>query len=304
MKYNYILDNHDNKYIKLIVNKLKNTRKRIIQKCTDPNYVKYHNYGGRGVTYDPVWNSEENFLHDVIRLPGFDPLKILSSSIELDKDLKVFDSKCYSKDTCTWVTKTNNEKVKPSRLHNYYAYSTIKDLTFRFNQKTKFANQMGISERVVISQTLRPTSKNSQIIHNGWVFWKADSEEPNVYKYSYTNEKQNIHLSSFTQQDIEKAVGLSSGTFNKLIKSSKAKKALRDNGIALMINGKIKTFISLNNASKQLGIARSYLSSSIKKSDCFVIKNSKIEVVKLPHIKGFISYNKINLHKNIIDLTK
>jgi hypothetical protein len=35
------------------------------RRCTDPSRRQWKDYGGRGITYDPAWESFETFLHDM-----------------------------------------------------------------------------------------------------------------------------------------------------------------------------------------------------------------------------------------------
>ena len=39
--------------------------KSMKSRCDDPNQHGYHNYGGRGITYDPAWAEFENFYRDM-----------------------------------------------------------------------------------------------------------------------------------------------------------------------------------------------------------------------------------------------
>lgn len=62
------------------------------QRCTNINNAHYKEYGGRGITYDPRWDSFENFLEDMGDRPiGF-------SLERKDNDGH------YCKDNCKWAT--------------------------------------------------------------------------------------------------------------------------------------------------------------------------------------------------------
>ena len=69
-------------------------------------------YGGyedsyKGVTVDKRWHSFRNFLNSIQELEGYD-LWLADSSMHLDKDIKVPGSNVYSKDTCKFVTASEN----------------------------------------------------------------------------------------------------------------------------------------------------------------------------------------------------
>lgn len=304
MYYNLLINNQSNKYVKRCLDKLKHLQKYIIDKCDNPKNVKFHNYGGRGVTYDHKWKDFNVFLKDITEIDGFSPLAIINGKISLDKDLKNYKKKIYSKETCSWVSNEDNERLKPSRLNTYYAYSYDKNLTFIFNQKADFAKQFDISERVVIAQTIRSNSKHSNISKVGWTFWSATDIAPKLRRYIFSNSKNNIHIESFTQTKIEKIVGLSGGTFNKLIRSHDKEKALADNSQHVLINGKKYDFNSMNQFAKFLNVSRSSLTSKMNKFNDFKIKDYHIVKLSNNSILGYIKYVDINPYQNMIDIRK
>lgn len=62
------------------------------QRCSNPNHQKYYMYGGRGIKYDPKWESFLGFLEDMGERP---------KGMTLDRK----DSgKDYSKENCRWAT--------------------------------------------------------------------------------------------------------------------------------------------------------------------------------------------------------
>ena len=42
----------------------------IRQRCRNPNHPRYDDYGGRGITVDPRWDSFSAFLEDIGEPPG------------------------------------------------------------------------------------------------------------------------------------------------------------------------------------------------------------------------------------------
>jgi len=73
-------------------------------RCNNPNRKDYKYYGGKGVTYDPAWESFENFLADMGEAP---------KGLTLDR---IDGNKGYSKSNCRWATRNqqtyNSIRVK------------------------------------------------------------------------------------------------------------------------------------------------------------------------------------------------
>ena len=73
-----------------------NTWHHMKQRCLDPAYKQYGDYGGRGITISKKWMKFENFLADM----GTCPEDHFLDRIDNDKG--------YSKRNCRWVTRTVN----------------------------------------------------------------------------------------------------------------------------------------------------------------------------------------------------
>ena len=63
-------------------------------RCSNPNNPAYENYGGRGITYDPRWESFENFYGDM----GDVPVGMTLDRIDVNGG--------YCKENCRWTDKS------------------------------------------------------------------------------------------------------------------------------------------------------------------------------------------------------
>lgn len=93
--------------------KLYNLWISMLSRCHNPRCNAYRFYGEKGCSVDKRWFCFENFLSDVKEIPGNELLES-GGRIELDKDILQRGSKenkCYSKDTCMWISKDSNNRV-------------------------------------------------------------------------------------------------------------------------------------------------------------------------------------------------
>jgi len=72
------------------------------RRCMNPNYEGYANYGGRGITVCPSWNSFETFLADM----GEKPKGMVIDRIDNEKG--------YFKQNCRWLSKADSNKNRRS----------------------------------------------------------------------------------------------------------------------------------------------------------------------------------------------
>lgn len=98
------------------------------QRCNNPNYNRYHDYGGRGITVCERWLGEDgfrNFLSDMGKRPTVDHL--------LDR---IDNSSGYSPENCEW------------RLPREQMRNTRRNINITFRGKTQclcdWADELGI----------------------------------------------------------------------------------------------------------------------------------------------------------------
>jgi hypothetical protein len=73
----------------------------MLLRCTDPTHKFYSDYGGRGITVCPEWQTFEGFLADM----GLRPVGLQLDRRENDRG--------YCKENCRWVTplvQANNKR--------------------------------------------------------------------------------------------------------------------------------------------------------------------------------------------------
>jgi len=76
------------------------------QRCNNPANASYEHYGQRGITYDPRWESYQNFLADM----GEKPEGLTLDRIDVNKG--------YCKVNCRWATHAmQRANRRPERVH-------------------------------------------------------------------------------------------------------------------------------------------------------------------------------------------
>ena len=140
----------------------------MINRCYNTNDKQFNTY--KNVTVDDTWLSFENFLNDVKYVDGFDDEKIKNGELVLGKDVKqrFLQNKVYSKNTCTWISKEQNQDIQDAQQREFCAISPEGEIYFDYNI-TRFAREHGLSRRH-ISGVLHNRAKST----NGWKFSYKD----------------------------------------------------------------------------------------------------------------------------------
>lgn len=77
----------------------------MVNRCTNPNYLEYHLYGGRGIKVSPEFDSFEKFISHVGKRP--------SKGYQLDRENNEGD---YEPKNVKWVTKEVNARNKRNTI--------------------------------------------------------------------------------------------------------------------------------------------------------------------------------------------
>ena len=93
----------------------------MLSRCYNTKSKDYNSYGKIGVHVHKEWLCFENFINDLKNIEGYNEELFLKGEIVLDKDLKQQDidpgDKIYSKETCCFINKKLNEKLRNSNKY-------------------------------------------------------------------------------------------------------------------------------------------------------------------------------------------
>ena len=106
------------------------------QRCLNPNYKWFHNYGGRGIKVCKRWLTFENFIKDISLKP--------SKNYSLDR---IDNNGNYTPKNCKWST-----DIEQSRNRRSTKLSLEKAILIRDLYKTGKFSQSSIAEKFNVSR--------------------------------------------------------------------------------------------------------------------------------------------------------
>jgi len=84
------------------------------QRCENPHFKQYSDYGGRGITVCARWEEFKNFFSDMGERPAPE------LTIE-----RIDNEKGYSPDNCKWATKTEQQRNKKLQRRNKTGFTGV-----------------------------------------------------------------------------------------------------------------------------------------------------------------------------------
>lgn len=102
------------------------------QRCTNPMYSQYKDYGGRRIAFDPAWSDFSAFLKDMGPRPS-------NTSLER-KD----NAGNYTKHNCYWATKTEQQRNRRT--------NRVIELDGRAQLLTEWAAELDLTPQALIGR--------------------------------------------------------------------------------------------------------------------------------------------------------
>lgn len=136
----------------------------MMDRCYNESSHAYKNYGNRGVVVSEKWQTLNGFLETIDKVDGWDLDKFLKGELVLDKDFKNRSNLEYSLENCTFISLSENNKIKPTQQKEIVGISPTKE-EYRFYNQSEFARTHGLRQ-TTISECVNGKIKT----HKGWEF--------------------------------------------------------------------------------------------------------------------------------------
>lgn len=146
--------------------------KSMYDRCYNERNHAYKNYGGKGVVVGEEWKTLNGFISTLDKVKGYDLNKIVKGEISLDKDSLVKGNREYSVDKCCFISREENNKIKPNQQRLIEAISP-EGIKYTFSNQSEFSRTHNLTQSKV-SECAR--GKIGQ--YRGWKFRiKSEVEE-------------------------------------------------------------------------------------------------------------------------------
>ena len=137
--------------------------RNMTQRCTNPDNPYFKNYGGIGCKVCDTWLELDGFIKDIDNIQGFDLDKFLAGELSLDKDIS--DSNLYSLNTCQFISKSANNKIKPNQQKAFVAICPL-GIEYVSTNQSEFAKTHSLNQASISSYLSGKLLK-----YKGWHFY-------------------------------------------------------------------------------------------------------------------------------------
>ncbi|MBD7937022.1 hypothetical protein H9655_08260 [Cytobacillus sp. Sa5YUA1] len=143
--------------------KLYNRWKSMMDRCYNPNHVKYKFYGGKGIRVCERWRDFWNFVEDIDNMRNGHLLYLKGYQLDKDKSGR----SVYSLNNCCVITAEENRRIaNEKQKQSIFAINN--------NEKIKFDSIAEASRKLNIKDgTLRRYVKNGKRHSSGYRFQKV-----------------------------------------------------------------------------------------------------------------------------------
>ena len=121
--------------------KLYNVWKAMKQRCSNPNYKQYKDYGGRGITICPEWTNDYTKFKDWALNNGY------TKGLQINR---IENDGNYEPSNCEWITPAKNAQNRNNNTVTMQLANEIRDLyatgNYTHRQLAKKYNIWGISD--------------------------------------------------------------------------------------------------------------------------------------------------------------
>ena len=121
----------------------------MVERCTNPNHIEYHQYGGRGITMYQPWEKFMNFLMDMGDMP--------SPSYSLER-IRVNEG--YSPSNCKWIPRREQAW---NRQDTVYTSDGCCFAAVAWENEVSPGRARGLSRYIISSEQVIDFCKNAPI---------------------------------------------------------------------------------------------------------------------------------------------
>ena len=195
-------------YINQIATKEYSLFRNIIERCYNPKYTSYINYGGVGITLEKELHNFQKFCNMISQLSNYNKWKNNKGNWELDKDelceeLNIHP-KIYSKNTCKFILQKDNISERNKRVSTtglVYIGISPNEIEYEFTNIREFAKKHNLYD-THIGKCIKGEAKQ----HKGWIFKSKNLFEigtRNKYRFLFNKLITMENLWNFSIVDLD-----------------------------------------------------------------------------------------------------